>query len=443
MSTDLEFSNNKNLKLTRLEIAKMCGHLGKDPWTTLTNPAYESCLNSDISIIISLYNYAQYIHECLESICASKTDNIPGGFEIIVVDDCSTDNSVHVVFEYTKKNNYPICLVKKLYNTGLADARNVGLHIARSPYIFILDADNWIYPNCLSVLFEQINSSNYASVYGMINKFDNQTKQSLGVISGQEWDVRELIQGPYIDAMAMFKKDIVTSLGGYSTELMAVGWCGWEDYDLWLKLAQGGYLCKFVQETLSAYRVHPESMVNITVEYILPLAKHFSKKFVGLIQQYPELERVFGFPRNELLAPVNGRTSVEKELQDTKYQLQQNQAELEKNSLQLQQNQAELEKNSLHLQQSQAELEKTSLQLQHTQVELEKTSLQLQHTQAEQEKTSLQLQQTQMQLDKLQSECQHQQLQLQQVKEKIVEMENSKFWKLQKAWRNLKSLLLK
>ncbi|MFM2302984.1 MAG: hypothetical protein RLZZ135_387, partial [Cyanobacteriota bacterium] len=172
--------------------------------------------------------------------------------------------------------------------------RNCGLKLARAPFVFILDADNWIYPNCLDTLYQAINTSGCAAVYGIINRFNTDTGKGAGLISFYEWDVRELLNGPYIDAMAMFKKDILLQIGGYSTELMLIAWSGWEDYDIWLNLAQSGYNAKLIPQILSAYRVHPNSMINTTNSYTNILAQHFRKKFSKLIEQHEDLDVFFG-----------------------------------------------------------------------------------------------------------------------------------------------------
>jgi len=191
-------------------------------------------------------------------------------------------------------------LVKKWFNTGLADARNVGLELARSPYIFILDADNWIYPHCLTVLYDKIKSNKYAAVYGEISQFDNDSRKELNRISCHEWDVDKLAKQPYIDAMAMFNKDILLKIGGYSTNLIEYGWFGWDDYDVWLKLAQSNYSCQFVPKVLSAYRVHSTSMINTTNKYALNLAKYFCIKFSDIANKYQMSDMIFGFSHSEL-----------------------------------------------------------------------------------------------------------------------------------------------
>lgn len=321
----------RNALITRLELAKSCEIMGKTAWVCLPNASYHMCTEPCVSVVITLFNYSEYIYECLDSVCASNTSGLTGGFEVLVIDDGSTDDSANMVEEYIEKSKTPICLVRKLFNTGIGDARNVGLKIARSPYVFILDADNWIYPNCLSTLYSVLNSSSYAGVYGIINKFDNYSKEGIGLLSCFEWDVRELVKGAYIDAMAMFDRNVLLNRGGYSTELIQYGWLGWEDYDMWLKLAQSNYTCKLVPQILSAYRVHPSSEINIMNQYLTSMAKYFRKKFSSLMSKY-DVDIPFGIP------------VVDLEPEQAKFIMQPPQGGLKQDQLQISSLQMELER---------------------------------------------------------------------------------------------------
>ncbi|MGJ5675784.1 MAG: glycosyltransferase family 2 protein [Nostochopsis sp.] len=303
--SNLTTDEKRLLYISRLKAAKLCEYMGNSPWNLKSNSAYDMCEKPCISVIITLYNYSEYIYECLESVAKTDLANIPGGIEVLVVDDCSTDNSANLVAEYLQQSQLPLCLVSKWFNTGLADARNVGLRLSRSPYIFILDADNWIYPNCLSILYETIKSSRHAAVYGEIQRFDNQTKQKMNRISCYDWDIYKLVKQPYIDAMALFDKNILLKLGGYSTELIEYGWFGWDDYDLWLKIAQSNYSCKLVPTVLSYYRVHSKSMIHITNKYALNIAKYFCHKFQKLANKYNAYDMCFGFPKSEIYLELN------------------------------------------------------------------------------------------------------------------------------------------
>jgi glycosyltransferase involved in cell wall biosynthesis len=210
----------------------------------------------------------------------------------VVVDDGSTDHSPDVVRRAMASSRKPVRLVRKVLNTGLADARNVGLAAARGRYVFILDADNWIYPRCLSVLHAAIRAGAHAAVYGIIGKVDERGEPA-GLTSCFAWDERELVRMPYVDAMALFDRRALEAVDGYSTDLE---WMGWEDYDLWLKLAQAGRSCALVPEVLSAYRVHPASMIHETNRNADALARHFRRKFDALARRHPGLPTLFGFP---------------------------------------------------------------------------------------------------------------------------------------------------
>jgi hypothetical protein len=76
---------------------------------------------------------------------------------------------------------------------------------------------------------------------------------------------------------------------------------GWEDYDLWLKLALAKQSGKFIPLTLSDYRVHGQSMLQKMISHQDRLAVHFTKKFLPLVAEHNELPVLFGFPRSDLL----------------------------------------------------------------------------------------------------------------------------------------------
>jgi glycosyltransferase involved in cell wall biosynthesis len=275
-------------------------------WEIADNAALANCPAPAVSVLISLYNYAAYITIALDSVHAAKTDGIPGGVEVLVLDDCSTDNSVAVVEKYMATSPLPIRLVKKLANSGLSDTRNIGLLLARAPLVFILDADNTIRPDCLLEHYRALAGSDHAMAFGIINRFDHDTGASVGTMSGHEWEVARLLAGPYIDAMAMVRKEAVLRVGGYSAEsgkLIIGGKIlpqGWEDYDLWLKLSQAGYSGKFIPQILSDYRVHNQSMLHSLMFFNDQISVYFTKKFLPLVHQHNSLPVLFGVPRRDL-----------------------------------------------------------------------------------------------------------------------------------------------
>ncbi len=99
-----------------------------------------------LSIIIPFYNVEKYIAECLESV---YNQDIPEEeYEVICVNDASPDNSRDIVLEYQKKHSNLI-LVEHKVNKKLGAARNTGRRVARGKYIWNVDSDDMIVPNCL------------------------------------------------------------------------------------------------------------------------------------------------------------------------------------------------------------------------------------------------------------------------------------------------------
>ncbi|MBQ3336510.1 MAG: glycosyltransferase family 2 protein [Selenomonadaceae bacterium] len=110
-----------------------------------------------ISVIIPMFNAEKYVSECLDSLLAQTLQD----FEVIVVDDCSTDNSVAVVKSYAEKFGGRLRLARTEKNSGGgAVPRNLALPLSRGEYISFLDADDAITPTA----FEEL--------YGTVKNFD-------------------------------------------------------------------------------------------------------------------------------------------------------------------------------------------------------------------------------------------------------------------------------
>lgn len=107
--------------------------------------------NPAVSVIIPLYNVQDYIGECLDSLLAQTFQS----FEVIVVDDCSTDNSVAVVEEYAPKFGGRLRLTRTEENSGGGGyvPRNIGLNLSCGEYVFFVDADDFIVERALEILY--------------------------------------------------------------------------------------------------------------------------------------------------------------------------------------------------------------------------------------------------------------------------------------------------
>lgn len=113
-----------------------------------------------LSIIIPIYNVSSYIPRCFDSIYSSGVDE--NQFEVIVINDGSTDNSLQVINEYCQKH-MNLKMINKL-NGGVSAARNDGMEQASGCYIMFVDPDDALCSNSLSLVIESINVTNDADV---------------------------------------------------------------------------------------------------------------------------------------------------------------------------------------------------------------------------------------------------------------------------------------
>ena len=263
------------------------------------NEAFARCAAPKLSVIITLYNYARFIEDCVASVSVAGR-RFAQTLEVLIVNDASTDRSLEHARRCQKKFDLPIRIVDKKWNTGLADARNVGVRLARAPHVFILDADNLIYPDGLRQLFEIISQGNYAAVFSLLCRFHGTPANPVGLLSYFDWDPQILVQCPYIDAMAMFRRDALLEAPGYDNELNQIGWFGWEDYDMWLRFAQRHYEVAFLPNILCLYRHHETSMINTTNLFELELVHHFMGKYGDLVEAFEPRERLFGVERSKI-----------------------------------------------------------------------------------------------------------------------------------------------
>lgn len=104
-----------------------------------------------ISIIIPVYNVAPYVEECLNSVI---TQTYKGEMECILVDDCGTDDSVTICERIISRYNGPINfrIVHHVHNRGLSAARNTGIDASTGDWLYFLDSDDSIIPECLELM---------------------------------------------------------------------------------------------------------------------------------------------------------------------------------------------------------------------------------------------------------------------------------------------------
>lgn len=218
--------------------------------------ATDNMKTADVTVVIPVYNYVQYIQEALESARAQAVDLL----DLVVVDDCSTDDSLVVTLDWVKRRGERFNRVLVLHNTvnaGLGASRNLGIASAETTFVLPLDADNRLLPHCVPRCLSIIQSSRASFVYPHIRQFGN----AVNLLSGASFSAMRLAAGNFIDAMAIIAKSAWAAVGGFSHTRT-----GWEDYDFWCRLVERGHWGVGAGEELAEYRVHAQSMLRTMTE---------------------------------------------------------------------------------------------------------------------------------------------------------------------------------
>lgn len=126
----------------------------------------------EISVIVPVYNVEKYLSQCLDSILNQTFSNI----EIICVNDGSKDKSGKLLEKYARKDSRIKIVVKK--NGGLSSARNAGMKVARGNFYAFIDSDDWIAPDMLEKLYNNITSLNTDIAICAVRQFDEWTQKT-------------------------------------------------------------------------------------------------------------------------------------------------------------------------------------------------------------------------------------------------------------------------
>jgi glycosyltransferase involved in cell wall biosynthesis/GT2 family glycosyltransferase/SAM-dependent methyltransferase len=212
--------------------------------------------DAEVTVVVPLYNYAQYIEEALESIRAQTLELL----DLIVVDDASTDSSLSIAVGWAQRNSgrfNRIAVLRNKANAGLGPTRNAAFDAANTAFVLPLDADNKLLPECTALCLSTVTDSGAAFAYPRIRQFGD----SSDVMGIDPFEPGRFIGWNYIDAMALVAKEAWAAVGGYG-EFRVMGW---EDYDFWCRLVEKGLWGTPVSGVpLAEYRVHSASMIRMT-----------------------------------------------------------------------------------------------------------------------------------------------------------------------------------
>jgi glycosyltransferase involved in cell wall biosynthesis len=201
-----------------------------------------------VSVITTLYNYSNYIEDNIKSFLLQ--DFIDS--ELIIVDDYSTDNPENIINKYS---NNRVKYIKLNKNYGYSYAKNIGIKSAKGEYIVMLDADDMLTKNGISLRYNKIVDG-YDFVHGPVYDFDGKNYKisklwRLWQESNKDKECYKFVHAQGV----MLKKSLHSFVGLYDEQMRYKS-----DREMWARIFNWDCKISEVEEPVSIYRIHKNQM---------------------------------------------------------------------------------------------------------------------------------------------------------------------------------------
>ena len=211
-----------------------------------------------VSVLVPSYNAARYLSQAIDSALNQTFQD----FEIIIIDDGSTDNTREIVERYLKRAPDKIRYIYQ-DNQGLARARNTGLRHARGEYVALLDADDVWLPARLEETVKILDADSSAGIaHANITRISetgdklDTPRRDARYLSGYIFENIFLRDAHLSCPTVLFRRKCCEEVGGFDPGLTRLG-C--EDRELWLRISQK-FKIQYIDKVLALYRVSGKSM---------------------------------------------------------------------------------------------------------------------------------------------------------------------------------------
>lgn len=208
----------------------------------------------EISIVISTFNGAKYIEDCLDSILNQTYDD----YEVIITDDNSSDNTYDIIKKYAQIDNRIKIYRNIRHNHSLA--LNMGIEMSKGKYIARIDQDDIMLPNRLEFQTNFMDKnpdfvvcSSWFETFGSFNSIYNEKKGEI-----QDIITLMLLGNPIANPTAMIRKSFIDNYKIRYDERFYYA----EDYKFWFEIAKLGGNFYVLPEILQKYRIHAEQATN-------------------------------------------------------------------------------------------------------------------------------------------------------------------------------------
>lgn len=217
-----------------------------------------------VSIILPTYNGEKFLRQSIDSCLSQTYQNI----ELIIINDCSTDDSEEIVKSYKDKR---LRYYKNEYNLKLPASLNRGFSLAKGDYFTWTSDDNYFKDCAVETMIRVLEQSKSDLVYANYHTIDDDNNLTGIRLVGEKKDI---LLDNVVKACFLYKREVQNTLEGYKTDLFLV-----EDYDFWIRAAFNDFIFTPINETLYFYRFHEGSLTESRRQEI-------SKRLLQLLQNH-------------------------------------------------------------------------------------------------------------------------------------------------------------
>lgn len=229
--------------------------------------------NPKVSVCIPVYNGERFLPDCIGSVLSQDFDD----FELVVVDNCSTDKTAEVVASY---NDPRIRFVKNETNIGSIGNFNKCIEVALGEYFVLLPHDDMLSPGALRLFSQSLDNPEVGLAYSAIQTIDadgNNFTTRMGLADYDVSNVRQAVEGivnHFVPIqLAMARTEVLQRLGGFDDKFGL-----YSDIHMWLKVVFDNWSVAYQDVTLFYHRVHENQGQKAFLKANLKeLSKHWGK----------------------------------------------------------------------------------------------------------------------------------------------------------------------
>jgi len=265
-----------------------------------------------ISIVLPTYNGAAHLKESIQSII----DQTYTDWELIIVNDCSTDNSLNIAIDFASIDDR-IKVISNDVNKKLPKSLNIGFEKAGGEFLTWTSDDNIYRRDALQEMIDYLlENHDKVMVCARVDWIDDEGRY---INTAPDYDKKKMLCGDPLGACFMYRAEVLDKVGAYDSDLFCA-----EDYDYWLRILQyyGIDSIGYISDVLYDYRIHSRSLsatkkdkvqratADIFIKYLTWILEQTDDKnilfstFNYIVSVYPdrfdEMKNKFGFKIPEL-----------------------------------------------------------------------------------------------------------------------------------------------